>query len=37
MYSDKARYGQEPSNVIRSKDHTFNLPLRLKEPQKVFN
>ncbi|MFZ2950916.1 MAG: DUF5131 family protein [Desulfuromonadaceae bacterium] len=36
MYRDKARYGQDPAIVIRSKQHTFNAPLRWKEPAKVF-
>lgn len=36
MYRDKARYGQDPKDIHRSAAHTFNLPLRLKEPAKVF-
>lgn len=36
MYRDKDRYGQNPTQVIRSSKSTFNLPKRLKEPQLVF-
>ncbi len=36
MYRDKNRYGQDPATVIRSKPATFNLPLKWKEPAKVF-
>jgi len=36
MYTEKTRYGQAPATVVRSKPHTFNMPLRLKEPQRVF-
>jgi protein gp37 len=36
MFREKTRYGQEPNVVVRSRLHTFNLPLRLKEPQLVF-
>lgn len=35
MFSDKARYGQDPTNVVRSKT-TFNEPLKWKEPALVF-
>jgi protein gp37 len=35
MYTDKKRYGQDPSVVRRSKT-TFNDPLKWKEPRKVF-
>lgn len=36
MYRDKARYGQDPATVIRSKSGTFMAPLRWKDPAKVF-
>ena len=35
MYRDKARYGQDPSKVVRGKT-TFHLPLRWKEPKLIF-
>lgn len=36
MYAEKTRYGQQPATVLRSQPHTFNMPLRLKDPQRVF-
>ena len=36
MFREKIQYGQEPDVVIRSKQTTFNLPLRLKTPIRVF-
>ena len=36
MFREKHQYGQEPNVVVRSKPHTFNLPLQLKEPARVF-
>jgi protein gp37 len=36
MYRDKARYGQDPKVVVRSKPATFNSPLKWAESQKVF-
>lgn len=36
MYRDKKRYGQDPGTVIRSKQATFNAPLKWKDPAKVF-
>jgi protein gp37 len=36
MYRDKKRFGQDAATVVRSKDPTFNFPLKLKEPAKVF-
>lgn len=36
MFRDKERYGQNPNVVVRSKPHTFNMPLRLKGPARVF-
>jgi len=36
MYRDKARYGQNPEMVVRSKPATFNAPLRWRDPAKVF-
>lgn len=36
MFREKIRYGREPNVVVRSRPHTFNLPLRLKTPQRVF-
>lgn len=36
MYRDKRRYGQKPDVVVRSSPHTFNAPLRYKEPHTLF-
>jgi len=36
MYSEKKRFGQDPTKVVRSKPATFNTPLRWKEPQRIF-
>lgn len=36
MFRDKARYGQDPNIVVRSKDATFYAPLKWKEPRKIF-
>ena len=36
MYTDKKRYGQDPSTVVRSKSPTFNKPNSWKDPAKVF-
>lgn len=36
MYTEKRRYGQDPTIVIRSQSKTFNLPARLKEPHSFF-
>lgn len=36
MYRDKKRYGQDPQAVKRSSLSTFNMPLRIKEPAKIF-
>lgn len=36
MFRDKARYGQDPNIVVRSKDATFYAPLKWNEPRKVF-
>lgn len=35
MYRDKARYGQDPKSVVRSKT-TFNEPLKWTQPQIIF-
>jgi protein gp37 len=35
MYTAKERYGQDPRVVARSKT-TFNYPLKIREPKKVF-
>lgn len=35
MFRDKARYGQDPNVVVRSKT-TFNAPLKWKDPKMVF-
>ena len=35
MFRDKARYGQDPSVVVRSKPHTFNAPLRWNREAKA--
>ena len=36
MEREKRRYGQDPSVVVRSKDVTFNSPLKWKDPARVF-
>lgn len=36
MYRDKARYGQDPATVVRSKPPTFRKPLAWKDPALVF-
>jgi len=36
MFREKIRYGQEPNVVIRSKDATFNAPLKWRDPAFVF-
>lgn len=36
MYSEKTRYGQDPSVVVRSKDATFYAPLKWKNPALCF-
>ena len=36
MFRDKARYGQDPEIVIRSKPATFNKPMTWKDPAMVF-
>ena len=36
MFREKKQYGQNPAVVIRSKPHTFNMPLRLKTVARVF-
>jgi protein gp37 len=36
MYRDKARYGQDPTQIIRSGPATFNAPLKWTAPRKVF-
>ncbi len=36
MFRDKKRYGQDANIVVRSKDATFNKPLKWKDPAKVF-
>lgn len=35
-YRDKKRYGQDPLDIHRSSKKTFRLPLRLKDPARVF-
>jgi protein gp37 len=35
MYRDKQRYGQDPTQVVRSKT-TFHLPRRWREPRRIF-
>lgn len=35
MFSDKARYGQDPNKVVRSKT-TFQEPLKWKEGRRIF-
>lgn len=35
MYRDKSRYGQDPSQIVRSRT-TFDAPLHWKEPRLVF-
>lgn len=36
MFRQKEGYGQDPTKLVRSKDPTFKMPLKLKEPQRVF-
>lgn len=36
MYREQARYGMEPSEVVRASKKTFNLPRRLKPGTMVF-
>jgi len=36
MYRDMKRYGKDPLHVHRSAPHTFNMPLRLKRPSRIF-
>lgn len=36
MYAAKKRYGQDPSNIVRSATGTFNAPLKWNEPARVF-
>lgn len=36
MFRDKERYGQDPTQVMRSADKTFRSPLTWKEPALVF-
>src|SRR3990167_1409537 len=36
MFSEKHMYGQDPDVVVRSKPPTFNMPLKIKEPKKIF-
>lgn len=36
MFREKKRFGQDPATVIRSKSKTFNAPLKLKDPAKIF-
>jgi protein gp37 len=36
MYTEKSRYGQDPSVVVRSKPATFNAPLKWKDPTLIF-
>lgn len=35
MFSEKARYGQDPTKVVRSKT-TFNAPLKWADPRLIF-
>ena len=35
MYRDQKRYGNDPAEIVRSKT-TFDVPLKWKEPAKVF-
>ena len=36
MYRDKKRFGSDPEKVVRSTVPTFTLPLRIKEPSRIF-
>ena len=36
MYRDKKRFGSDPEKVIRATVPTFTLPLRIKEPSRIF-
>jgi len=36
MYRDKTRFRQDPTDIVRSKDATFNMPFRVKKYALVF-
>lgn len=36
MYRDKRRFGQQPTNIVRSGKTTFTAPLRWRNPAKIF-
>lgn len=36
MYRDKERYGQDPTNVLRTSDKTFYAALKWKESKRIF-
>lgn len=36
MFDGQKRWGNDPENIHRSAKQTFNMPLRLKDPGKVF-
>jgi protein gp37 len=36
MFAEKARYGQDPATVVRSKPPTFNAPRKWTDPALVF-
>ena len=36
MFRDQKRFGNDPTEIRRTSERTFNLPKRLKEPSKIF-
>lgn len=36
MFRERRAYGQDPERITRTASHTFNAPLRWKEPKRVF-
>ena len=36
MFRDQKRFGNDPTEIRRTSERTFNLPARIKEPSKIF-
>jgi protein gp37 len=36
MFRQKRAFGQDPTQIIRSKERTFNAPLSWREPKRIF-
>lgn len=36
MFRDRKRYGQDPNEIRVTKPNTFNMPLRIEEPSRIF-